>query len=152
MVGEKMARGRRSDLGDGVYHVTARGVAKSSIFRDDFDRSAFCELLTRTLGRFEWRCDAYCLMTTHFHLVIAARRPSLSAGMHWLSGLYAQHFNNRHQRTGHLFGNRFSARVLRDERHWQDACRYVFDNPVEAGLCERAAEWPWSGGLSWAVR
>jgi putative transposase len=145
-------RGRRSDLPDGTFHVTARGVAGSSIFRDDFDRAAFCELLTRTSGRFEWRCDAYCLMTTHFHLVIAARRTSLSAGMHWLSGVHAQRFNRRHERRGHLFENRFSVRVVRDEEHWREACRYVFDNPVKAGLCERATEWPWSGGLFWAVR
>jgi len=132
--------------------VTARGVAGSSLFRDDFDRGAFCDLLARTGRRFEWRCDAYCLMTTHFHLVVVSRRASLSAGMHWLSGLHAQRFNRRHDRKGHLFENRFSARVLHDEEHWENACRYVFDNPVKAGLCEKAADWPWSGGLFRAVR
>ena len=147
-----MARGRRSDLPDGTFHVTARGVAESSIVRDDFDRTAFCELLSRTLGRFAWRCDAYCLMTTHFHLVIATRRTSLSDGMHWLSGIYAQRFNLRHERRGHLFENRFSVRAVRDEAHWREACRYVFDNPVKAGLCEKASDWPWSGGMFWAVR
>jgi putative transposase len=147
-----MARGCRSDLPDGTHHVTCRGVAESPIFSDDFDRAAFCELLSRTVGRFDWRCDAYCLMTTHVHLVIATRRLSLSAGMHWLAGLYAQRFNNRHERRGHLFENRFSTRVLDDEEHWQETCRYVFDNPVKAGLCEKASEWPWSGGLFWALR
>jgi len=42
--------------------------------------------------------------------------------------------------------------VLHDEEHWENACRYVFDNPVKAGLCEKAADWPWSGGLFRAVR
>jgi putative transposase len=151
-VGATLARRPRSDLPDGTYHVAVRGVAESSIFRDDFDRAAFCRLLTQALARFEWRCDAYCLMTTHFHLVIVTSRSSLSKGMHWLSGLYAQRYNNRHGRRGHLFENRFSAYVVRDEEHWQDTCRYVFDNPVKAGLCEKAADWPWSGGLFWAVR
>jgi REP element-mobilizing transposase RayT len=132
--------------------VTVRGVAGSSIFQDDFDRVALRELLRRTEQRFEWRCDAYCLMTTHFHLVLACRRASLSAGMHWLGGVYAQRFNRRHDRRGHLFENRFSAWFVADERHWENACNYVFENPVKAGLCERPDEWPWSGGLRWTAR
>ena len=85
-------------------------------------------------------------MSTHFHLVVRAPLPRVSRGMHWLNGVYAQRFNRRHDRVGHLFEGRFSARTMRDEAHWEETCRYVLDNPVEAGLCERAAEWPWSGG------
>jgi putative transposase len=126
--------------------VTCLGVANCSIFRDDFDRLAFRELLLRAAGRFGLRYDAWCLMTTHFHVVIEAPRAALSNGMHWLNGVYAQRFNLRHERRGHLFENRFSAYALGSEEHWVNACRYVFDNPVKAGLCERASDWPWSGG------
>jgi REP element-mobilizing transposase RayT len=127
-------------------------VAKSQIFRDDFDRAAFREQLIRTGQRYALRYDAWCLMTTHFHLVAAASRPALSAAMHRLNGLYAQRFNLRYERRGHLFENRFSAWVLDTEEHWENACRYVLNNPVEAGLCARAEQWPWSGGLFRAVR
>ncbi len=147
-----MPRRRRSDLSDGLFHVTCRGVAKSQIFRDDFDRAAFREQLIRTGQRYALRYDAWCLMTTHFHLVAAASRPALSAAMHRLNGLYAQRFNLRYGRRGHLFENRFSAWVLDTEEHWENACRYVLNNPVEAGLCARAEQWPWSGGLFRAVR
>lgn len=127
-------------------------MAKSEIFRDDFDRAAFRELLIRAGGRFALRIDAWCLMGTHYHVVAAAPRPALSAAMHRLNGLYAQRFNLRYERRGHLFENRFSARVLESEWHWENACRYVFNNPVGAGLCARAEEWPWSGGLFGAAR
>jgi len=139
-------------LPDGLFHVTSRGVAKSEIFRDDFDRTAFRELLIRTGERYALRVDAWCLMTTHFHVVVAAPRPALSAAMHRLNGLYAQRFNFRHDRRGHLFENRFAAWVLDDEAHWENACRYVLDNPVAAGLCALAQDWPWSGGLFRAAR
>jgi REP-associated tyrosine transposase len=127
-------------------------VAKSEIFRDDSDRAAFRELLIQAGERFALRFDAWCLMTTHFHVVAAATRPTLSGAMHRLNGLYAQRFNRRYDRRGHLFENRFSARVLDSEEHWENACRYVFNNPVDAGLCHCAEEWPWAGGLFRAVR
>ncbi len=127
-------------------------MANSEIFRDDFDRAAFRELLIRAGERFALRFDAWCLMTTHFHIVAAATQPALSRAMHRLNGLYAQRFNRRYERSGHLFENRFSARVLDSEKHWENACRYVLDNPVDAGLCASAGEWPWSGGLFRAVR
>ena len=141
-----MPRRPRRELPDGHFHVTCLGVAKCAIFHDDHDRVAFRELLLRTGDRFGLQYDAWCLMTTHFHAVVLARRSALSAGMHWLNGIYAQRFNLRYGRRGHLFENRFSAYALESEEHWANACRYVFDNPVKAGLCERAADWPWSGG------
>src|SRR5438105_14184076 len=105
-----MPRQPRSQLPDGHFHVTSLGVANCAIFRDDCDRVAFRELLLQAGLRFSLRYDAWCLMTTHFHAVIAAERLALSAGMHWLKGVYAQRFNQRHERRGHLFENRFAAR------------------------------------------
>jgi REP element-mobilizing transposase RayT len=63
--------------------------------------------------------------------------------MHRLNGLYAQRFNRRHGRVGHLFQNRFSAHVIESDEHLVSAILYVGDNPVRAGLAERPADWPW---------
>jgi putative transposase len=142
-----MPRRPRSTLpDDGCYQVTVRGVNKGAIVFDDADRNALHELVLRTEKRFGWRYDVYCLMTTHFHLVLAVELASLSAGMHWLNGIWAQRMNRRWGRSGHLFENRFSAWVVRDEEHWVETCRYVLENPIKAGLCESALDWPWSGG------
>ena len=46
---------------------------------------------------------------------------------------------------GHLFGDRFSSYVLRDERHLAAAIEYILQNPVRAGLCDQARDWRWSG-------
>ena len=102
-----MPRPLRSDLPDGIYHVTTRGVAGTRIFVDDDDRRTFLARLLDVVGRFGWCCHALCLMDTHYHLVIETTRVSLSAGLKRLNGLYAQGFNERHERRGHLFGDRF---------------------------------------------
>jgi putative DNA methylase len=67
--------------------------------------------------------------------------------MHWVNGIYAREFNERYERTGHLFQSRFYVRVIRDDEHLGNACAYVWNNPVRAGLCLEAHEWVWSGAL-----
>jgi putative transposase len=142
--GGDMARIRRRQLSDGVFHVTARGVAREPIFRDDTDRILFLRLLAESTRHDAWRCHAFCLMGTHYHLVVETTVARLSGGLHRLNGVYAQLFNRRHARRGHLFGDRFHAWVVADDEHLTATCRYVLDNPVRAGLCPRADDWPWS--------
>jgi REP element-mobilizing transposase RayT len=84
-------------------------------------------------------------MTTHVHLLVEAPGTGISAAMHWLLGVYAQRFNRRHRRKGHLYEERFRAWVIRDEAHLERAITYVLANPSRVGLCSQAADWPWSG-------
>jgi REP-associated tyrosine transposase len=135
----------RRELPDGIYHVTSRGVARSAIARDALDFIALRTQLRDVLHRFPWSLYAYCLMPNHFHLVVETEREFLSAGMHRLNFLHAQRFNRRHNRDGHLFQNRFGTRVIESNEHLAAAIAYVLDNPVRAGLCERASDWRWSG-------
>lgn len=139
-----MPRRPRHILGDGTYHVTARGVARSEIFRDENDYRIFVLLFADVVDRLPWRCHAFCLMPNHYHLIVETPLVCLSAGMHRLNGTYAQRFNRRYERPGHLFGDRFDARLIESERYLRAACRYVVDNPVRARLCKERRDWPWS--------
>jgi len=129
----------------GVYHVTTRGVAKNDIVLDDADRVRWSRLLDDVIGRCQWACLAYCLLDNHFHLIVETKLELLSRGMHRLNGVYAQRFNERHDRVGHLFQERYHVKLIRDEQHLAYACDYVRANPVRAGLCTNVEDWPWSG-------
>jgi putative transposase len=129
-----------------MFHVTTRGVARAVIFVDEDDYGYFHAQLVRVKRRFDWTVHAYCLMPNHYHLIVETTRAELSKGMQRLNGLYAQHFNHRHDRVGHLFQNRFSSYVIESEDHFEQALAYVRANPVEAGLCERVEDWPWADG------
>ena len=96
------------------------------------------------VDRRRWRCYAYCLMTTHFHLVLETPRANVSEGMQYLNGVYAQGFNKHYGRFGHVLHGRFSAVLIESERQFFETVRYVVLNPVRAGICERAEDWPWS--------
>lgn len=141
-----MPRRPRRELVDGVFHTTARGTGRIRIVDDAADCRAFMTLIHRVAVRWEWRVHAFCLMPNHHHAIVAASVERLSRGMHALNGRHAGRYNRRHGRTGHLFQERFDARVIETESHLEESCRYVLDNPVRAGLVEHALDWPWSGG------
>jgi REP element-mobilizing transposase RayT len=131
--------------------VTARGNDRRDIFVDDHDRTQFVNRLARTAVRFRIHVQAWCLMTNHYHLVIETPSGEVSRPIQYLNGSYASYFNERHDRTGHLFGGRFRATALEDERHLEAACAYVLLNPVRAGLTACPEEWRWAGAVGYAA-
>jgi putative transposase len=124
--------------------VISRGNARGLVFVDDQDRRTFVELLARAVDRFGLVIYAYCLMSNHYHLVVETPRGNLSAAMRHLNGCYAQYFNRRQARCGHVFQARFRSILVETDSYLLVLCRYVVANPVRAGLCERLDEWPWS--------
>jgi hypothetical protein len=58
--------------------------------------------LARTVDLHSWSCLAYCLLDSHLHLIVETPEPNLGIGMKWFKGAYAQEFNYRHDRKGHL--------------------------------------------------
>lgn len=145
-----MPRPLRPDYPGAFHHVTARGTNRMPIYREDFDRAIFLYWLAKAVARHRWRCHAYCVMGNHFHLIVETERATLAAGMQLLCGAYGQAFNRRHGRSGHVFQGRYDTRLIETERHLLESCRYTVLNPVRAGMCESAGEWPWSSYLATA--
>jgi len=143
-----MPRLARRALPDGFFHVTARGNAREALFRDGIDFAEFERELFRVRDMFLWGLHAYCLMPNHYHLIVETSRKNLSDGMHRLNSRYAAWFNDRYERVGHVFQNRFKSWVIESDEHFERALAYVSANPVKAGLCKVAADWPWRAGPS----
>lgn len=126
----------------------ARGNARMPIYLDDRDHRRFLELLGQVVHRYALGCWAYCLMPNHYHLVLQVPDDNLSPAMHRLNGVYAQWWNRRHERVGHVTQGRFKAQVVQEERYLLAVCRYVLLNPVRAGLSSKPEDWPWSSAAS----
>jgi putative transposase len=136
-------RGPRSDSPGETSHIVARGVDKRVIFRDSRDRRSFLTLLGSVVLEHGWQCLTYCLMGNHMHLLIETPQPNLGRGMQRLHGTYAQAFNRRHGKSGHVFGARFgSTSIVNDIQLWITV-GYIACNPVEAGFCKLPEEWSW---------
>jgi REP element-mobilizing transposase RayT len=139
-----MPRPPRSFSPGGFYHLTARGNDGREIVIDDWDRRMFVRLLARIATRFGIHIRAWCLMTNQYHLVVETPHGEVSKALQQLNGAYARYFNERHGRSGHLFGGRYRAALIDSEEHLHEACRYVVLNPVRAGLAA-SHDWPWAG-------
>jgi REP element-mobilizing transposase RayT len=127
-----------------MHHVYIRGVARSAVAvdADDYRRALF--LLEHTASQFEIRCHAWCFLPNHAHMVVTSELGNLSRAMHWLGTCFAQGFNRRHERSGHLFQGRFGSRLVENDEYLLELARYVPLNPVRADLCVSPSEWPWS--------
>jgi putative transposase len=139
-----MARPLRIEYAEAVYHVTSRGNARRSIFKDDKDRGMLLNILEEVNDRYHWLCHAYCLMSNHYHLVIETPDGNLSKGMRYLNGVYTMRFNTHHRSVGHVFQGRYKAILVQKESHLLEVCRYVVLNPVRAKVVEVPERWRWS--------
>lgn len=126
------------------HHVTQRGNRRQPTFFRDEDYALYLHLAQEAFRAARVEVWAYCLMPNHVHLIAA---PSTEAGLAAAVGAthlaYTRHINRRERWTGYLCQGRFASFVM-DEDHLRNAVRYVGLNPVRAGLCARAADWPWS--------
>jgi len=122
----------------------SRGVERRPIFRDVNDRHRFLALLANAVTTFHWRLYAFVLMTNHFHLLIETVDPTLSRGMKRICGDYADAFNWRHSRVGHLFQGRFKSHLVDSETYLLEVARYIVLNPVRAKLIDRLDDYEWS--------
>lgn len=114
------------------------------LFRDDDDRRRFLKLLANLVARRDWTCHGFCLMTTHYHLLVRTPDADLARGMQRLNSCYAQDFNRRHGETGHRFERRYHSVLVETDSHALELLRYFALNPVRAGACLSPADWRWS--------
>ena len=131
----------------GIFHITARGVDGCLMYRDAVDYELFSGLFKRGVRNARLEVWAYCWMPNHYHALIEGPLEAISRAFHWINGIHAQEFNERHDRRGHLLQDRFHSKVIRDDEHLAHACDYIWNNPVRAGLCAKAGDWPWSGQI-----
>jgi hypothetical protein len=85
------------DTSAGVFHVYTHCVwAAADLYRDDVDKLEFLRGLADVTRRHGWKCVAYCLMRTHYHLIVRVQNGVLPRAMHRLNLGYARHHNGRH--------------------------------------------------------
>ncbi|HWM24830.1 MAG TPA: transposase [Chthoniobacterales bacterium] len=144
-----MPRQPRIEYEGAIYHVMNRGAHGEAIVREDADRELWIKTLAEACGKCQWRVNAYCLMSDHFHLVVETPLGNLVSGMKWFLGTYTVRFHARHRLRGHLFAGRYKSVVVddSDDSYLRVACDYVHLNPARAGLLsakQPLSDYAWS--------
>ncbi len=133
----------RIDYHGAIHHVAVRGNNRQVMFFDTGDRFNLLGLLRDSTELYGWDVYSYCLMDTHWHLIVRTPK-TLSLGMQRLNSLYSKRFNARHGRTGHSIRHRFMSVPVETDNHLRELTRYLPLNPVRAGLAPTPELWPWS--------
>lgn len=141
-----MARALRIEYPGAIYHAMARGNSRQRIFFDEVDYGRFLHGIEATIDRFRFEVFSFVCMPNHIHLFFRTPQPNLSRGMQYLLSGYANWFNTRHRRSGHVYQGRFKGELIEDEQYFWTVSRYVHLNPVRGKrpLVPRPEQWQWS--------
>jgi REP element-mobilizing transposase RayT len=143
-----MPRQARLDIAGALHHIMVRGINRSPIFQDEDDKRLFLERLGKEVT--EGKCSVYAwvLLDNHAHILFKSGKHSISTVMRRLLTWYAQYFNRKHRRTGHLFENRYKSILCDEENYLLALVRYLHLNPVRAKIVlslDELDRYPWSG-------
>jgi putative transposase len=139
-----MARKHRIWYPGATYHITARGNRKGNLFREPKDYHQYISLLLKAKKRTPFILHSYCLMPNHIHLVIETVEHSPAQIIHYIHSLYARYFNKKYNYIGHVFQNRYYAKLIKNWKHLMDTSSYVHLNPVKAKCSKKPQDYQWS--------
>lgn len=114
------------------YHVMARSVRSLALYRNEEDYEIFYMILRRTREKYPFIIHSYCLMTTHFHMLITTMKDEIWKIMKYLMQNYAMYFNRKYGTKGHVFDSRYVSCIIEDGIYFLEVSRYIHLNPVRA--------------------
>lgn len=139
-----MARRARAEVEGGLYHVITRGNNRRQIFNSPADFEKFLSLLAVQKLKLPFFLYAYCLMSNHVHLLIERQASTVGRIMHRLLTGYAQYYNRRYRRVGHLLQGRHKAILCQSDRYLSELVRYIHLNPVRARMVNMPEDYRYS--------
>ena len=115
----ELPRIKRQKSCTGFYHVFVRGINKEKIFNQVREKQYFKKIVKKHLDKYAVEIHAYCIMSNHAHLIIKSDEKSkLSSFMSNVLAEYAQYYNYKHNRNGHVFQNRFRSECIESEKYY----------------------------------
>ena len=84
-------------------------------------------------------------MNNHAHILIETNDlKDMSKYMQRLNMKYGRYYNKKYNRVGYVFRDRYKSEGIYSEEHLNSCIRYIYNNPVKAGICNHAKEYPYS--------
>ena len=134
-------------VGPFAYSLTLVTRARAPAFIEQSVVDATLECLTRSCTRYSFSLHAYCFIPDHLHLLVSGNGDSSLAD-------FVRHFKQlssyryKQKQGAPLWQISYHDHVLRSVEDLLRAARYIWDNPVRAGLVQNRTEYPFSGPRS----
>jgi len=145
-----------------MFFVTTTVREWTPAFDDPTCAEAALTQLTETVSYFGHALVAYVVMPTHLHVLMGlANLQQLSQVMQSFKSLTARRLRPLlrqedmevfdHNGRFVFWKQRFDDLVIWSEKQFRIKVEYIHNNPVKAGLVERAVDYPYSSARDWLV-
>ena len=127
------------------YHITARCINREWF---SIDMPIVWKIMTKHLHfihlAYNVRIVAFVLMSNHFHLIIRAPEGNLSEAMQFFMSQTGRDLRENSHRINRCFGGRFHRSLLTSHHYFNHAYKYLYQNPVVAGIAKLPEDYPFS--------
>lgn len=133
-----------------INHIILRGINQQIIFEDEYDYLQFISILKYYKEICNFKLYAYCLMNNHIHLLLEHTSTEPGIIMQKIEVKFVRWYNQRYQRIGNLFQDRYKSEPVNDTQYLQTVFRYIHQNPLHAGLEKTPGTYFWSSYRAYA--
>lgn len=141
-----MARANRHYIPGQVWHITHRCHKKEFLLKFEKERRRWHYWLFEAKKRFGLRILNYSVTSNHIHLlVIDSEMDVIAKSLQLVEGRVAQEFNNRKDRKGSFWEDRYHATAVEQNEHLIRCLIYIDLNMVRAGVVNHPSEWEFCG-------
>ena len=102
-----------------------------------------CYLSIINVG-FQVQIHSFVLMSNHFHFIASFPEANLSQAMQYFMQQTSRHISASAGHINQIYGNRVFRSELSSHRHFENVYKYVYRNPVEAGLSLNVEDYEYS--------
>ncbi len=95
------------------------------------------------LKHYGFRVHAFVLMNNHFHILCSTEQNDLTADLDWLNELINISMIEIACDYGNIV-NDYDIVPIKTYIQYKETYKYIYRNPIEAGLVSRAEEYPYS--------
>src|SRR4030042_2389642 len=142
-----MPRASRHYIPGNVWHITHRYHKKEFLLRFGRDRRRWLQWLFEAKKRFGLRVLNYMVTSNHIHLLVRENgdKDVIPNSIQLIAGRTAQEFNQRKNRNGAYWEDRYHATAVETDNHLIQCLLYMDLNMVRAGAVRHPSEWPFRG-------
>jgi len=141
-----MPRANRHYLPHHVWHITHRCHRQQFLLKFARDRQAWMRWLYAARQRFGLCVLDYAVTSNHVHLLVRDQgRGEIARSMQLVAGRTAQAYNERKDRHGAFWEDRYHATAVESGEHLARCVVYIDLNMVRAGVVRHPGEWKAGG-------
>jgi len=142
-----MPRANRHYIPGYVWHITHRCHKKEFLLKFGRDRRRYLQWLFEAKKRFGLSVLNYMVTSNHVHLLVRdnGERDVIPNSIQLIAGRTGQEFNQRKNRKGAYWEDRYHATAVETGSHLIQCLLYIDLNMVRAGAVRHPSEWPFSG-------